>query len=387
MTPALPPAAPQPAGSRAADPASARARTEPAPGDFAALLGRSLEADPAVTADATPPGSGKHPTREPASEAAAPVADGSHASLTATAASPRTAPGSDAAAAGAPAQAPAPSAPATDPSAYRPTAATLERSDPGDAQPTAEAGARAARPAVATAVPIAEPGAAKDGRTAAAASAQTDLAAMPATDKAVDSRASADLQTATASATVAAAARSAAAAAPPSADLVAVAAPLMPASAAAAPAGGALAAGAAPQALLPQPPGSPAFAAALGQQVGLWLRQGVPQAVLQLHPAELGPVAVRITLDGTQAHVDFTALHAATRSAIEASLPALAGALREGGLTLAGGGVFDRPRDPGDGSRPGTPATRENTPAEHASAAPAAAPALPHRRGIVDLVA
>ncbi|MFN7144588.1 MAG: flagellar hook-length control protein FliK [Myxococcota bacterium] len=100
-----------------------------------------------------------------------------------------------------------------------------------------------------------------------------------------------------------------------------------------------------PEARLPHPLPSPAFAPALGQQVAMWVRQGVPQAMLQLNPAELGPVAVRIALDGTQAHVDFTALHAATRDALEASLPALASALRDSGLTLAGGGVFDRPRE------------------------------------------
>ncbi|MCI1193736.1 flagellar hook-length control protein FliK, partial [Calidifontimicrobium sp. SYSU G02091] len=144
-----------------------------------------------------------------------------------------------------------------------------------------------------------------------------------------------------------------------------------------------------PEARLPHPLPSPAFAPALGQQVALWVRQGVPQAMLQLNPAELGPVAVRIALDGTQAHVDFTALHAATRDALEASLPALASALRDSGLTLAGGGVFDRPREQRDDSQAGdaasggtrAPAARGAT-GEAADARPA-----PRRRGIVDLVA
>lgn len=94
------------------------------------------------------------------------------------------------------------------------------------------------------------------------------------------------------------------------------------------------------QAQLGAPVGSAEFAPALGGQLAVWLREGVQEAQLQLHPAELGPVAVQIALDGTQAQVDFHAAHARTRDAIEASLPTLAAALRDAGFTLAGGGVF-----------------------------------------------
>lgn len=98
--------------------------------------------------------------------------------------------------------------------------------------------------------------------------------------------------------------------------------------------------GATAQAQLGAAPGSAEFAPALGTQVAVWLREGVQEAQLQLHPAELGPVAVQIALDGLQAQVDFHAAHARTRDAIEASLPSLAAALRDAGFTLAGGGVF-----------------------------------------------
>ena len=80
----------------------------------------------------------------------------------------------------------------------------------------------------------------------------------------------------------------------------------------------------------------PGFGAALGTQVSLWVRDGVQEARLQLHPAELGPVTVQIALEGQAAHVDFTAAVAATRESIEQSLPALAAALRESGFTLDG---------------------------------------------------
>jgi flagellar hook-length control protein FliK len=94
----------------------------------------------------------------------------------------------------------------------------------------------------------------------------------------------------------------------------------------------------------------PQFGAALGHQVALWVRDGVQEARLQLHPAELGPVTVQIALDGQAAHVEFGAAVAATRDSIEQSLPALAAALRESGFTLAGGGVSSQAgqRDDGD---------------------------------------
>jgi flagellar hook-length control protein FliK len=143
------------------------------------------------------------------------------------------------------------------------------------------------------------------------------------------------------------------------------------------------------EARLPHPPHSPAFAAALGQQVSLWIRHGVQQAVLQLNPAELGPVSIHIALDGARAHVDFTAPHAATRAALEGSLPVLAGALRDSGLTLAGGGVFDRPREQAGGNGQ-TPAWSGDTPRadgrrDESPLLPP--PSVPRRRGVVDLVA
>ena len=94
------------------------------------------------------------------------------------------------------------------------------------------------------------------------------------------------------------------------------------------------------EAALHTAPEEAAFAPALGAQVALWVKDGVQEARLHLHPAELGPVSVQIALDGQAAHIDFTAAVAATRDSIEQSLPALAAALRESGFTLAGGGVF-----------------------------------------------
>jgi flagellar hook-length control protein FliK len=90
---------------------------------------------------------------------------------------------------------------------------------------------------------------------------------------------------------------------------------------------------------LPTPVHSPDFAAAFGLQVSVLAKDGVQHAELHLNPADMGPVSIQITLDGSQARVDFGADVAATRQAIEAGLPELASALRDAGFTLAGGGV------------------------------------------------
>ncbi len=132
---------------------------------------------------------------------------------------------------------------------------------------------------------------------------------------------------------------------------------------------------------------TPAFAPALAQQVSWMVREGLGVASLQLNPPELGPVSVQIVVDGRQARVDFGAEMALTRNAIEDSLPRLASALQEAGLTLSGGGVFDGPppRDAPEPARERSAAAEEGarpTPAASASPGP-----RPGTRGLVDLVA
>jgi flagellar hook-length control protein FliK len=136
-------------------------------------------------------------------------------------------------------------------------------------------------------------------------------------------------------------------------------------------------------------PDSVAFAPALANQVSVLIGDGVQQARLSLNPAELGPVSVRIVLDGVEARIDFTADLPATRAALEASLPTLAAVLDEGGLRLAGGGVHDGQAQPRDRhASDGAPTARR----AEAAAAPtsdtfdAGAPAS-SRAGLVNLIA
>ena len=148
---------------------------------------------------------------------------------------------------------------------------------------------------------------------------------------------------------------------------------------------------------------NPAFAPALGSLLTVWARDGVSQARLHLNPAELGPVQVEIRVEGNAAQLVLTAQHPETRQALEQAMPVLASSLREAGLVLSGGGVFDQsqqspqPRDAtGDGGNSrgsdANPEGRGENPHRAANGADTRsadwrpAPLL-RQRGVVDLVA
>ena len=147
------------------------------------------------------------------------------------------------------------------------------------------------------------------------------------------------------------------------------------------------AAAAVAEARLTASPGSAEFSAEIGSQLTTFVREGVQHARLHLNPVEMGPVTVQIRIDGQAAQVHMAAEHGLTRQALEQSMPLLAGSLREAGLTLSGGGVFEQPRQardeapsgPGTGSRAGREAADDGT------LRPLPPPA--RRRGVVDLVA
>ncbi|MDH4190799.1 MAG: flagellar hook-length control protein FliK, partial [Betaproteobacteria bacterium] len=68
---------------------------------------------------------------------------------------------------------------------------------------------------------------------------------------------------------------------------------------------------------------TPAWRESFVSQVGLALSQGVQSAEIRIHPAELGPVSVRIQITDGQASVAFVAAAEETRAAIERALPEL----------------------------------------------------------------
>ena len=97
------------------------------------------------------------------------------------------------------------------------------------------------------------------------------------------------------------------------------------------------------QAALPMLPQSPAFAPALGHQIDVWMKGGVQHAEVQLSPQDLGPIRVRIEMDGAQARVQMSADVQSTRDALQQAMPQLSEQLGQVGLSLSGGGVSDQP--------------------------------------------
>lgn len=139
------------------------------------------------------------------------------------------------------------------------------------------------------------------------------------------------------------------------------------------------------------PLGSAMFAPALATQVRWLVGEGISQAQIQLNPAEMGPVSVRIVVDGREARIDFGADVAATRQVLESSMPVLAAALDDSGLKLAGGSVSDGQagsQHAPDAHRQGSArATARGAIVVEGDATPTAAAGRPAARGLVDLVA
>ncbi len=97
------------------------------------------------------------------------------------------------------------------------------------------------------------------------------------------------------------------------------------------------------QATLPMTPQSPTFAPALGQQIDVWMKGGVQHAEVQLSPQDLGPIRVRIEMEGAHTRVHMSADVPSTRDALQQAMPQLSEQLGQVGISLTGGGVSDQP--------------------------------------------
>ncbi|MEO3714807.1 flagellar hook-length control protein FliK [Roseateles flavus] len=151
---------------------------------------------------------------------------------------------------------------------------------------------------------------------------------------------------------------------------------------------------------LQSPLHAPGFAPEMAARLSLAATEGVQQAQLHLNPSEMGPVQVQIVLDGQQAQISFVAEQADTRAVLEKSLPELAGALREQGLTLSGGGVFSQQqqaqsgqsgqadRDGGAAAGRWAASSLDSTAGDDMSSAQQRSATAPRRsRGVLDLFA
>lgn len=134
---------------------------------------------------------------------------------------------------------------------------------------------------------------------------------------------------------------------------------------------------------------TPAWHNEAAQQLAQVVVVGAERAEFQLHPKELGPIAVRIdVVDANQANVTLVAAHADTRAALEQTLPQLRDLLASQGIALGQATVQDG-RAQADGGRQEAPAQRGR---DDAPAAPADAPVarrigLSGARGLVDTFA
>ena len=97
------------------------------------------------------------------------------------------------------------------------------------------------------------------------------------------------------------------------------------------------------QATLPMTPQSPTFAPALGQQIDVWMKGGVQHAEVQLSPQDLGPIRVKIEMEGAHTRVQMSADVPSTREALQQAMPQLSEQLGQVGISLTGGGVSDQP--------------------------------------------
>ncbi|MAM56099.1 MAG: hypothetical protein CMN25_02065 [Salinicola sp.] len=87
---------------------------------------------------------------------------------------------------------------------------------------------------------------------------------------------------------------------------------------------------------------SPQWPASFGQQVLQMHQRGDQQMSLRLHPQELGPLSVSLTVQDQQAQLQILSAHAPVRAAVEAAIPQLRQALADSGIALGEAMVSDQ---------------------------------------------
>jgi flagellar hook-length control protein FliK len=138
-----------------------------------------------------------------------------------------------------------------------------------------------------------------------------------------------------------------------------------------------------PQAPLAHP-GNPS--AGYGDDFGnsvLWMAdRQLSHAQLRISPDHLGPIDVRLQVDGARVHAEFSSTQADVRQALEASLPRLREMLGQHGLELAQADVGQRQQDPRT-PRPGGPEPSGRDP-EHDGLTPTLPTRARIARGLLD---
>ncbi|MBX2826025.1 MAG: flagellar hook-length control protein FliK [Gammaproteobacteria bacterium] len=87
--------------------------------------------------------------------------------------------------------------------------------------------------------------------------------------------------------------------------------------------------------------GEPEFTDQLFERLSVMLRGPLGQASIRIQPEELGPIRVELNVDGQQASLRFTAAHAETRAALDASMNDLREQFSQEGLELQDAQIED----------------------------------------------
>lgn len=138
------------------------------------------------------------------------------------------------------------------------------------------------------------------------------------------------------------------------------------------------------------PVSSPGFADALSQQVVWMVDKDAQIAELRINPPELGPVEVRLTVNGDQASAQFVAAHQEVREALETSIARLRESFAEAGIQLGQASVSDQSfREQAQAQADARSATRGSYGSSTAANEPGtvAGASVHIRRGLVDTFA
>lgn len=129
---------------------------------------------------------------------------------------------------------------------------------------------------------------------------------------------------------------------------------------------------------LAERPGSEAFSRALGERVIVMADRDLSQARIALNPPQLGPIEVRVQVNGEQASVSFSAHSHVAREALEQAMPRLREMLGSQGFTQVDVNVSQQSY----GERPPPPDRwLAAAPAGDAAPGPGDAPLAPSARG------
>lgn len=129
------------------------------------------------------------------------------------------------------------------------------------------------------------------------------------------------------------------------------------------------------------------FDDAVGARVGWLADQKIGHAHIKITPNDLGPIDVRLQLDGDKVHASFTSAHADVRHALESSLPRLRELLGEQGFQLGHADVGQQQTAP-DGGRGNAGSGMTGKDGEPSLAETTLSPSqLIRQRGLVDAYA